>query len=50
MLYEVITLPFLPGVTFDMGYRHETREGTEQAGAVHNSRCHGQSTVAQTGA
>jgi len=36
-----VALPFLPGVTFDMGYRHETREGTEQAISMSKcSSCH----------
>lgn len=34
-----VALPFLPGVTFDAGFRHETREGTEQA--ISMSKCAG---------
>jgi len=34
-----VALPFLPGVTFNAGYRHETREGTEQA--ISSSKCAG---------
>jgi len=34
-----IALPFLPGVTFDAGYRHETREGIDQA--ISMSKCAG---------
>jgi len=36
-----VALPFLPGVTFDIGYRHETREGTEQSISMSKcSSCH----------
>lgn len=34
-----IALPFLPGVIFDIGYRHETREGIDQA--ISSSKCAG---------
>ena len=34
-----VALPFAPGVTFDVGFRHETREGTEQA--ISMSKCAG---------